>query len=126
MVIGAVIVLSPGQRLTFTSGAKPQLDEPRIEAVTAWRRGEVMLDRTTLADAVAEMNRYDERMVVIDDPGVAELRISGIYHAGDSEGFAETVAKLYGLYVQHESGRIHLSHTAPKGKFVGPPARPLQ
>lgn len=124
-VAGGAIVLSPGQRLTFTGGATPQLDEPRIEAVTAWRRGEVMLDRTTLADAVIEMNRYDERMVVIDDASVAALRISGIYHAGDSEGFAETVAKLYGLHVLYQSGRIHLSHTAPKGKFAGPPARSI-
>ena len=104
------IVLSPGQRLTFTGGATPRLDEPRMEAVTAWRRGEVMLDRMTLADAVAEMNRYDERLLVIDDPAVASLRVSGIYHAGDSEGFAETVARLYGLNVVHQDGRIHLKH----------------
>lgn len=118
----AAIVLSPGQRLTFMGGAMPRLDEPRIEAVTAWRRGEVMLDRTTLATAVAEMNRYDERMLVIDDPGVAALRISGIYHAGDSEGFAKTVAKLYGLHVVHQHGRIHLIHTAPKASFAEPSA----
>jgi transmembrane sensor len=124
--LGAAVVLSPGQRLTFSGQrAKPQLDEPRIEVVTAWRRGEVMLDRTTLADAVAEMNRYDERMLVIDDPGVAVLRISGIYHAGDSAGFAQTVAKLYGLHVVQQSGRIHLSHGTPKEKFVGPPERSI-
>ena len=103
-----VIVLSPGQRLTFTGGATPQLDQPRIEAVTAWRRGEVVLDRMMLADAVAELNRYDKRMLIIDDPDVAALRISGIYHAGDSQGFAETVARLYGLHVSHEGDRIHL------------------
>ena len=102
------IVLSPGQRLTFTGGATPRLDQPRIEAVTAWRRGEVVLDRMMLADAVAELNRYDKRMLIIDDPDVAALRISGIYHAGDSQGFAETVARLYGLHVLHEGDRIHL------------------
>jgi transmembrane sensor len=104
----ASIVMTPGQRLTFTGGARPRLDQPRVEAVTAWRRGEVMLDDTTLADAVAEMNRYDEAVLVIDEPGVAGLRISGIYHAGNSEGFAHTVADLYGLRVLHERGRIHL------------------
>ena len=103
------IVLSPGQRLTFAGGATPQLDQPRIEAVTAWRRGEVVLDRMMLADAVAELNRYDKRMLVIDDPDVAALRISGIYHAGDSQGFAETVARLYGLHVLHQGDRIHLT-----------------
>jgi transmembrane sensor len=101
-------MLSPGQRLTFRRDRTPKLDEPRIDAVTAWRRGEVMLDQTVLADAVAEMNRYDERMLVIDDPAVAALRISGIYHAGDSSGFAHTIAELYGLQVIEQSGRIHL------------------
>lgn len=115
-------VLLPGQRLTFSGGAAPRLDEPRLEAVTAWRRGEVMLDRTTLADAVAEMNRYDERMLVIDDPGVAALRISGIYHAGDSEEFAETVARLYGLYVVRQRGRIHLAQRPPEAVLAGPPS----
>ena len=105
----SAIVLSPGQRLTFTGGATPRLDQPRIEAVTAWRRGEVVLDRMMLADAVAELNRYDKRMLIIDDPGVAALRISGIYHAGDSQGFAESVARLYGLHVLHEGDRIHLT-----------------
>jgi transmembrane sensor len=105
-------MLSPGQRLTFLSGRTPKLDEPRIDAVTAWRRGEVMLDETILADAVAEMNRYDERMLVIDDPAVAALRISGIYHAGDSSGFAQTIAELYDLQVIRQQGRIHLRSAA--------------
>jgi transmembrane sensor len=109
VAVSGAEVLSPGQRLTFTGSAKPQLDLPLIEAVTAWRRGEVVLDRMTLADAVSEMNRYDERSLIIDDPGVASLRVSGIYHAGDSRGFAETVAKLYGLHVVPEGDRIHLT-----------------
>jgi transmembrane sensor len=104
-------VLAPGQRVTFMDRAAARVDLPRIEAVTAWRRGEVMLDRTTLAEAVAEMNRYDERRLVIDDPKVAALLVSGIYHAGDTMGFARTVAKLYALDVVEQPGRIHLVRT---------------
>ena len=79
-----------------------------MDAVTAWRRGEVLLDKTTLSDAVAEMNRYDETVLVIDDPSIADLRVSGIYHTGNSDGFAQTVARLYGLRVIHQDGRVHL------------------
>jgi transmembrane sensor len=110
-------LLSPGQRLTFVGTNRPQLDEPRIDAVTAWRRGEVMLDSTMLADAVAEMNRYDEVMLMIDDPAVAALKVSGIYHAGDSNGFAQTLAELYGLKVVRQANRIHLrSAEEPAGE----------
>ena len=102
------LTLAPGERVTFAAGGSRRLDEPKIEAVTAWRRGEVMLDRTQLEDAVAELNRYDKNTLIIDDPRIASLSISGIYHAGDSRGFAHTIAKLYGLEIIEQSNRIHL------------------
>jgi transmembrane sensor len=106
------IILTPGERLTFVGEAKARIDEPRIEAVTAWRRSEVVLDKTELADAVAEMNRYDRTTLVIDDPKVARLRVSGIYHTGNSETFAVMIARLYGLDVVDQNGRISLRPAA--------------
>ena len=102
------LTLAPGERVTFAAGGSRRLDEPKIEAVTAWRRGEVMLDSTQLEEAVAELNRYDKNTLIIDDPQIATLSISGIYHAGDSRGFAHTIAKLYGLEIIEQSNRIHL------------------
>ena len=102
------LVLTPGERVTLARNTPALVDEPRVEAVTAWRRGEVMLDKTQLSDAIAEMNRYDSQTLVIEDPRVAALQVSGIYHAGDSASFARTVAKLYGLHVEEHSGQIIL------------------
>jgi len=102
------LTLAPGERVTFAAGGSRRLDEPKIEAVTAWRRGEVMLDSTQLEDAVAELNRYDKNTLIIDDPQIATLSISGIYHAGDSRGFAQTIGKLYGIEIIEQSNHIHL------------------
>lgn len=101
-------ILLPGQRLVLSATAPPRLDTPRLEAVTAWRRGEVLLDDTPLAEAVAEMNRYDGTTIVIDSPRAANLIVSGLYHTGDSAGFAHSVAQMYGLHVTEHDGRIHL------------------
>ncbi len=106
--------LAPGQRLTVSASGTSRLDEPRLEAVLAWLRGEVILDGTPLRDAVAEMNRYDQRRLVIDDPTIATLKISGVYHTGDSDLFAGMVARLYKLDVEHRDGRIHLSPAQPR------------
>jgi transmembrane sensor len=106
-------MLTEGQRLTVSKSGSPRLDELRIEAVTAWLRGEVILDSTPLAEAIAEMNRYDQRRLVIDDPAIAAVRISGVYHTGDSELFAAMVARLYGFGVQHRDGGIHLIPARP-------------
>jgi transmembrane sensor len=100
--------LSPGQRLILAAAQPPRLDTPRVEVVTAWRRGEVILDETPLGDAVAEMSRYDKTPIVIDDPRTAERPVSGIYRTGDSLGFANTVARMYGLRVFQNEQRIHL------------------
>ncbi len=105
--------MTAGERVRFAKGARTPIDAPRVDAVTAWRRGEVMLDDTPLADAIAEMNRYNKSPLVIDESSIATLHVSGIYHTGDSEGFAQTVAQLYGLQVTQEGGQIHLRSAAP-------------
>jgi transmembrane sensor len=99
--------------LTFASRSNAQIDEPRIEVVTAWRRGEVVLDGTPLSEAISEMNRYDRTRLVVPDPKVAALPVSGIYQAGSSETFAIMVARLYGLEVTHEYGQISLTDPNP-------------
>jgi transmembrane sensor len=105
-------LMTAGERLRIAKAGPSKLDEPRVEAVTAWRRGEVMLDDTPLSDAVAEMNRYNKSALVIDESRIADLKVSGIYHTGDSGGFAATVANLYGLRVTEANNGIHLG-TAP-------------
>lgn len=103
-----VAILAPGERLTFARKAPPKLDQPQIDTLTAWRRGEVLLDETPLTEAITEMNRYDDRQLVIDDPELGSLKISGVYRSGDSEGFARAVAELHGFSIEEDSERIHL------------------
>jgi transmembrane sensor len=107
-------IMAPGQRLIVSESTPARIDEPRLDAVTAWRRSEVMLDETTLADAVAEMNRYNKSRLVIDEPYIASLRVSGIFHTGDSEGFARTIADLYRLQMTEDASSIHLSSSTTK------------
>ncbi|HVY80490.1 MAG TPA: hypothetical protein VG994_05860 [Steroidobacteraceae bacterium] len=80
----------------------------RTAAAATWLAGEVILDRTPLADAIAEMNHFDPARRVVLDPAIAAVKISGVYHAGDLELFATMVARLYGFRVMHRGGRIHL------------------
>lgn len=102
------VLASPGQRLTFAPHQAPTLDRPALGEVIAWQSGEVVFDRTRLSDAVAEMNRYSERRIVIVDPGTAALEVSGLFQAGDSTQFAAGVAATFGLGVQDDGKRILL------------------
>ena len=87
-----------------------QVDRPRIEQVVAWKRSQAIFDDTSLADAVAEMNRYSRTpIVLVGDATLAELRVSGLYRTGDSAGFARAVAALHGLVAREIEGRLELT-----------------
>jgi len=101
-------VLSPGERLTFDSAGGAKIDAPSIDAVLAWRRGEIVLSDTPLREAVAEMNHYDKTTLVIEDAALESLPVSGLYHTGDNEGFARALAKMYRLDLNQRQGRIYL------------------
>ncbi|HEX2013527.1 MAG TPA: FecR domain-containing protein [Roseateles sp.] len=97
-VRAAPILLAPGERMVLRAeAAAPAVDRPAVEEVTAWRRGEAMFDNATLAEAVAEINRYGKTQVSIGDPALAGLRISGVFATRDTAEFAHVVAKLHGL-----------------------------
>jgi transmembrane sensor len=86
-----------------------RLDRPDVERVLAWKRDEAVFDDTSLADAVAEMNRYNRApIVLLDGLESAGLRVSGLYRTSDSAGFANAVASLHGLRLHQEAGRLEL------------------
>lgn len=108
--------MKPGERLRMQlPGVETRevrgswVDRPNIEHLTAWQRGEVVLDNAPISDAVAEMNRYGKPpVVIVNMKAIGGLRISGAMRAGDSEAFAQAVASLHGLSVRRTDGRIEL------------------
>ncbi|AKM07756.1 hypothetical protein AM2010_1690 [Pelagerythrobacter marensis] len=96
----ALARLRPGDRFRErASEPGPILDRPDLEVETAWRNGELMLDQTPLGTAVREMNRYSETQIVLADPGIGKLPISGVFRTGDSASFARTISLMYGLKI---------------------------
>jgi transmembrane sensor len=96
----------PGQRITFTDSQPPAREVLPVANVLAWQRREVALDDTKLSDAIAEMNRYSRTPVVATLPAAADIRVTGLFRAGDSISFARAVARAYHLQVTEEPERI--------------------
>ncbi|HEX6859065.1 MAG TPA: FecR domain-containing protein [Caulobacteraceae bacterium] len=92
-------LVSRGARVTITETAPPKVDQPDLARVTAWQQGRAVFENDTLADAVAQMNRYSRRPIVIEDAGAAQMHVSGVYSTGDTEAFARSLATLLPLDV---------------------------
>jgi len=111
------LAMQAGERMRLVKGAGApdgpaiqQVDRPHLEQATAWTRSQAFFDDASLADAVAEMNRYNRTpIVLVGGASIAQLRVSGLYRTGDSAGFARAVAALHGLVVREPEGRLELA-----------------
>jgi transmembrane sensor len=102
------LILTPGERVIFAQREAPVLDRPVVGRLTAWQQGLVNIDDLTLAQAVAEMNRYSKLQLVVAGPA-AQIRVSGVFRVTDSENLAKAVALTHGLDMRREGRRIVLS-----------------
>ena len=104
-------VLVPGQRLVISRHHAPAMDRPELSRLTAWERGRVEFDATPLVNATTEMNRYTTTHVIVPDPEVAQLRIGGVFRAGDSDEFVKIVTSVLGLQADRNGADIVLSRS---------------
>jgi transmembrane sensor len=112
------LVLSRGERAIVAQNVAIHVDRPNLAPLTAWQTGQAIFESDTLAAAAAEMNRYSSVRLVVDDPFVAQLRLSGVYRVGDNEAFAHSVAQLLPVSVEHYPDHIALvrdESRTPKG-----------
>jgi transmembrane sensor len=107
----AITLLEPGQRLRFAANRPDTLDAPAIEKVTAWQRGQLIFEDTSIRDAAAEFNRYGKRHLRIDANVPSTIRVGGVFRIGDPDSFARAMANAYQLRISESTDEIKL--TAP-------------
>lgn len=109
---GMMAVLGAGQYATFRPGQiAPETGTApaAIERALAWRSGEIALENETLGSAVAQFNRYNRQQLVIDDAGLANERLVGLFRVDNPAAFAETLSVSLDLAVATTPTEIRLT-----------------
>jgi transmembrane sensor len=101
-----VEALVPGQQLGIASDGQ-FLDKRavKIENVTAWQRGTIILDDMPLPEALTAMNRYSVMQIVIPGPALQSRRVSGVFRIGDVETEALALERYFNLTETSRSER---------------------
>jgi transmembrane sensor len=102
-------LLNPGERLRFDGKSTEKKDSPPIERVTAWQRGQLIFDDTSLGEAAAEFNRYGTRKLSIEGPGLGRLRVGGVFKISDPSSFAQAMASTFHLRIVDRGETIVLT-----------------
>ena len=102
------LVLARGERAIVAENAVIRVDRPNLAPLTAWQTGQAIFESETLVAAAAEMNRYSTVRLLVDDPVIANLKLSGVYRVGDNEGFAHSVSQLLPVTIERYPDHIEL------------------
>jgi transmembrane sensor len=79
-----------------------------VRQATAWLRQEIVFDRASIASAAEQFNRYTKTQIVVDDPRIAEMAISGVFHMYDLASFAQFLNGVPGVEAVMEGNTLHV------------------
>lgn len=82
---------------------------PEIERHLSWRTGYLIFRDTPLTQAVGEFNRYNSQQIVIEDPSVGEIRVSGKFRPTQYEAFVRLMQEGFAVRMHRVGSDIVLS-----------------
>ena len=103
------VELTPGKHLTYDNTqdlVRVAMVEP--ERSLAWRTGAIDFDSATLEEALAELNRYTTKPLVIEDDRVRNFHLSGRFRAGDTEAVTFTLKERFDITAADRGSHVAL------------------
>lgn len=107
--------LAPGQMLLADQGdEKNVVSTADMQRDVSWTRGQLIFRDDSLGAAVAEFNRYSATPILVLDPRIAALKVSGVFNTDRPEHFVAAVTTFYPLKTARTTrGLIQLVWTVP-------------
>jgi len=103
------VQLAAGERAAVTGQGIETNSGPPIESVQAWTERRLVFRDQPLNTVIREFNRYRVNPLVLDDPALAALRISGVFDLNDPESLIAYLGTFETVQVdRHGDGSQHL------------------
>lgn len=88
------VTLKPGEAFSSSKGAAGAVTRTDLNEALAWRQEMVEFHDQPLPEAVRLLNRYTRAQIVIKDPKVAALHVTGVFKTGDIKRFGRSVSEV--------------------------------
>lgn len=100
---GDAVLLSARQAVESGNGALAVQAAPDPGAITAWKDGKLMFDRTPLAQALVEINRYRTTPATLADPALGRLQISGVFDSARTDALLDLLPSILPVSVRRDA-----------------------
>ncbi len=93
----------------------------------AWQRGFLVMDHTTLAEVVRDLNRYNVEKIVIADPSASRMEMYGTIPINGVNGFVRVAQGVLGLRATRHGDEIQIrsetgvEHLTSRGELCSTP-----
>ena len=105
----ARVRLAAGERAAVTNLGIQTNTGPAIESVMAWTERRLVFRDQPLIAVIGEFNRYRMQPLVLDDPELAAVKISGVFDLNDTESLIAYLGAYETVQVDRKSdGSEHL------------------
>jgi transmembrane sensor len=101
--------LTHGEQVDIADGGNvTRHEEADIATTTAWLPDDIRFQHSTVADVARRFNRYTTQPLVVEDETIAQLRVSGVFHARDADAFLAYLATLPSVRIVRDVDRIRI------------------
>jgi len=105
-----VVALLPGQEFVVQDGASRGVVRGDVPGSANWENGMLEFIEEPLSDAVAQLNRYSTKAMVVTDARAAAIKVDGVFEAGQTDAFVEAMARVYPVRTRRRAdGTIEIS-----------------
>lgn len=107
---GQEIELTPGKQLIAqlkNAASQPTTTVRDIDVakVTGWREGRIYFNDLPLDEAIQEMNRHSTVHIRLESAELADLRVNGMFKAGDQEIFVSALQEYFQITAERRRAR---------------------
>jgi transmembrane sensor len=108
--------LVAGQQVQLRASSAGAIHAAAIAKTTDWLPADIRFQHETVGEVARRFNAYTSTPLVIDDPQLAGVRISGVFHANNPAAFVAYLATFPGVSVVRDSDRVRIVAASEVGR----------
>lgn len=106
--------LAAGEELSVTDGKIGPVLAVDRSILLAWTKGQLAFEGQPLGEVIATLNRFRKAPIILDEPSLGSMRISGVFLIDNEETALIALRQIAGLRFEEADGRLHARRLEPR------------
>ena len=104
----ASVRVSAGEEVAYHGEKIEQVRPCNVTVVTAWTQGRMVYYRTPLVQVIADVNRYFHGHILLLNPRLKDLPVSGVFHTTSPDAVLTTIERTLQVHTTRLTSRLIL------------------